>query len=222
MGLGMLIVPGFNKAGAVAFGTGALSTYASSILCPYQEGGKGGGGDFCDVNMNGVCTVFEQGEGKLLQEYDGEYISVGMGNYVEILEIGCDSSGPEGPDSKDYYSTYRDIKFRNKFGGSEVYTSRVILYNLEYANPILKSEPIKVDDPNKEDGQCSARPRLEPWEGKDGQECNITVQALGMGATPGGNIAPIMLVEPGHQKQKWIDEKPVSYTHLTPPTSSRV
>lgn len=203
----MLIVPGFNKAGAVSFGAGALTTYASSILCPYQEGGKGGGGDYCDVNMNGVCTVFGKGEGQLQQEYDGEFMPVGMGNYVELLEIGCDKFGDDDPDSKGYYASYRDIKYTNKHSGGTVLTSEAILYYKPNANPTLKSRPITSSSPGFIDGECDPKPRLEPWEGKDGQDCDITVQGIGMASTPGGNVAPIMLVEPGHQKQKWEDEK---------------
>lgn len=208
IGLGLLLAPGFQKPGALAFGTGALATYASSILCPYQEGGKGAGGDFCDVRMNGVCIEFEQGEGTLLQEYDGEMINAGIGNYVQLMEIGCDKYGPDdSPDSKGYYSTYRDIKYTQKFSGDEVQTSEVILYYKANENPVLGSEPITTSDPNVDDGVCTLKPRAEPWEGKDANNCDITMQAIGTGATPGGNLAPIMLVERGHQKQKWLDEK---------------
>jgi hypothetical protein len=35
----------------------------------------------------------------------------------------------------------------------------------------------------------------------------MTISTKGWGQTPGGNVAPIMLMEPGHQAQKWEDEE---------------
>ncbi|MCP4812218.1 MAG: hypothetical protein GY888_06895, partial [Planctomycetaceae bacterium] len=204
-GIGMMAW-GFVKPGAVLTGAGALATYAARIGCPYGVGGSSGsGGLFCDVNTDGVCLEHEQGEGNLYYEYDGGWSRVGF-NYAKLLSIGCDESEPpDQTDSKGYLFTYRDIEYTDWQGNLQI--SNVILRYKPGQVPLLKSEPLSPDDPVVPDGKCSGKPRVKPWEGFNANNCEMTISTKGWGQTPGGNVAPIMLMEPGHQLQKWEDEK---------------
>ena len=205
VGLGLLIAPGFNVAGAKTFGIGMLTSYAAEILCNYQEGGQGPTGEnYCQVNTTGVCVEWEAGEGQLTYEYDGEFTPVGF-NYQKLLSISCNTTECEQPDSKGYCFTYRDIEYTRVDGTLQ--KSNVILRYRPGQVPLLGSVPVSNDDPAIPDGQCTTKPRFEPFETLDGNNCNITMQAIGFAATPGGKGAPVALIEPGLQKQKWLDEE---------------
>ena len=203
-GFGLAATGAGFKAGAVVAGAGALAHYALNIACPYDDGGKSPtGGDYCGFNMSNVCLEFEVGYGKLYQMYDGRrsYKSV---NYAILASIGCPFSQSDEPDSKGYYAHRRVVSTIGRDG--EPYSSDQIFYSLTQ-NPDdipLFSEPVPIDDVPSE---CTAKPRVEPVETVDGNNCAITVQMMGWGSTPGGTIAPVMLTEPGHVKQKWEDEK---------------
>ena len=204
-GVGLLAIPGLQLKGAAALSAGALVSYAVSIGCNYGAGGQGPeGGPMCQVIVSDVCLTFDAGEGVLQFEYDGGYEQVGS-NYKELLQIGCPKGEAIGPDSKGYYGTYRDITYKRI--DNTVVVSEVILRNRENNFPILRSVPVTNDDPNIPDGECSTKPRVEPFETKDANGCDMTVQVIGMAETPGGKVAPIQLIEPGHQKSKWEEEK---------------
>jgi hypothetical protein len=203
-GLGMLAW-GFAKPGAVLTGAGALATYAARIGCPYGVGGGSpGGGQFCEVNTEGVCVKYEVGEGQLFFEYAGGWQTVGF-NYKELLSISCNETECDSPDSEGYCFTYRDFEFTNALG--ELEKQNLILRYKPGNVPLLKSEGLEFNEPGKPNGECSAKPRVEPWEGFNANNCEMTISVKAWGQTPGGNVAPIMLMEPGHQKQKWEDEE---------------
>ena len=206
VGIGLLLVPGMQLKGGAAIGTGALVHMATEIGCNFGAGGKSpSGGQYCKVEMSDVCHEWDEGQGALTQEYDGEYSSVGAGNYVELVEIGCPKNQSTDTDSKGYQFSYRDITFIQYDG--TVTTSEVILRNKPGQFPRLSSEPIITGEADPPDGVCTTKPRLEPYETTDANGCAITVQTVGMGQTPGGKVYPIHLIEPGHQKSKWEEEK---------------
>lgn len=205
VGLGLLIAPGFNVAGAKTLGVGALVTYAAEILCNYEQGGRGPTGEnYCQVNSDGVCVEYEQGLGTLLQEYDGNQTTVGF-NYAKLISITCDTDNDNTEDSKGYLSSYRTFEWINLAG--ELESGEFILYYKPGSVPILSSEGLVQDDINIPDGECTTKPRVEPFETKDGNDCDITIQTIAAAQTPGGKVAPVFLVEPGLQKQKWKDER---------------
>ncbi len=196
---------GLAKPGAILTGAGALATYAARIGCPYGVGGGApGGGQFCEVNTEGVCLEYEVGEGQLFFEYDGGWQTVGF-NYKKLLSISCNDTECDSPDSKGYCFTYRDFEFTNAEGQLE--KQNLILRYKPGQVPKLKSEGLVFNEPGRPDGECTAKPRVEPWEGFNANNCEMTISTKGWGQTPGGSVAPIMLMEPGHQKQKWEDEE---------------
>lgn len=205
-GVGLLAIPGLQLKGAAALSAGALVSYAVSIGCSYGSGGQSpSGGTFCDVNMAGFCMEWDQGEGLMYQMYDGQESSVAS-NYVEMISVGCNKGEVDTtPDSKGYLASYRDIAFKTRDGG--ISTVEQILYYKPGEMPTLYSKPAIQGDGQFPDGVCTAKPRSEPYETKDGNNCDITVQIIGMAETPGGKVTPIQLIEPGHQKSKWEQEK---------------
>ena len=197
--------PGGQKIGALTVAAGGVLLFAQQLGCRATAGGKGPTGEnFCQVNTSNVCVDFEAGEGQLLQLYDGEQLPIGF-NYRTLLSITCDTDNDDTPDSKGYLSSYRDIEYIRIDGTLE--KSRSILYYKPGSVPLLSSRPVTNDDPAIPDGQCTTRPRFSPVETVDGNNCAITVSLKGLAQSPGGNVSPIVLVEGGHQKQKWIDEK---------------
>jgi hypothetical protein len=196
---------GLAKPGAVLTGAGALATYAARIGCPYGVGGSGAeGGIFCEVDTEGVCVEYEVGEGQLFFEYAGGWSRVGF-NYKKLLSISCNTDECDSPDSQGYCFTYRDFEFTNAEGGLE--KQNLILRYKPGKVPVLKSEGLKFDETGRPDGECTAKPRVEPFETFNANNCEMTISTKGWGQTPGGSVAPIMLLEPGHQKQKWEDEE---------------
>lgn len=203
-GIGMLGW-GLYKPGAILSGAGALATFAARINCPYGVGGSGAdGGIFCEVNTDGVCVEYEVGEGQLFFEYAGDWQTVGF-NYKKLLSISCNTDECDSPDAEGYCFTYRDFEFTNALG--ELEKQRLILRYKPGNVPILKSEGLVTGDINYPDGECTAKPRVRPWEGVNANNCEMTISTKGWGQTPGGNVSPIMLLEPGHQAQKWEDEE---------------
>ena len=203
-GLGLLFLPGFQKPGAGLLGAGALAHYALAIACPYDSGGKGPtGGQFCGLPTDGLCLEWAVGNGRILMEYDGIWITT-LGNYVRLLAASCPYDVSPDPDSKGYYAHKRDLTYEYPLG--EIVT-RPIPFNSPTQNPDdvrLTGRGNVLDDGTS---SCTEEPRVKPVETVDGNNCNITVQMLGWGQSPGGTIAPIMLTEPGHVKQQWEDEK---------------
>ena len=203
-GVGMLAW-GLAKPGAVTAGVGALMTYAARIGCPYGIGGEGAdGGKFCEVDTKGVCVEYEVGEGQLFFEYAGGWQTVGF-NYKKLLSISCNTDPCDSPDSEGYCFTYRNFEFINATGGLEI--QNLILRYKPGRVPVLKSEGLVFDEPGKPNGECTAKPRVEPFETFNANNCEMTISVKGWGQTPGGSVAPIMLAEPGHVKQKWLDEE---------------
>ena len=192
------------KPGALIASAGALTLYAMGIGCTFDEGGEGpDGGTYCGLNTGNLCITYEVGYGRISQEYDGQWSPLGV-NYKKFLSAGCPTNIDPEPDSKGYYSHRRVLTFL--LIDDTVFQNDVILFS-PTQNPnqvVLISEQIPIDDKPSE---CTAKPRVEPVETVDGNNCAITVQMMGWGSTPGGTIAPVMLTEPGHVKQKWEDEK---------------
>jgi hypothetical protein len=206
VGIGLLLVPGMQLKGGAAIGTGALVHMATEIGCNFGAGGKSpSGGIFCDVDVSGVCMEFDQGQGKLYQRYGDDEIEVSV-NYKEVISIGCETGDPDTDvDSKGYLSTYRQVVTKGLNG--ELFSSEQILYYRPGTIPTVYSKPIITGEDSVPDGECTVKPRLEPYETTDANGCAITVQTVGMGETPGGKVYPIHLIEPGHLKSKWKEEK---------------
>ena len=205
-GVGLLLIPGLQLKGAAALAAGSLVSYAVSIGCNYGIGGKSpSGGVFCDVDVSGVCMEWDVGQGLLYQLYDGEEITAG-GNYKELISIGCNKGEVDDDlDSKGYYASYRDVSVKLYDGTLSV--SEQILYYRPGEMPRLYSKPLITGEDDPPDGECTTKPRVEPYETEDANGCEMTVQVIGMAETPGGKVAPIQLIEPGHQKSKWEEEK---------------
>ena len=203
-GIGLASTAVGFKPGALIASAGALTLYAMGIGCTFDEGGEGPeGGTYCGLNTGNICLEWEVGNGMLYQEYDGAFSPLGI-NYAKFLSASCPTNISDEPDSKGYYSHRRVFTYLLVDGAT--FTKEHILRSPNQ-NPnqvILKSEQIPI---NEVPSECTAKPRVEPVETVDGNNCNITVQMMGWGQTPGGTIAPIMLTEPGHVKQKWEDEK---------------
>ena len=205
-GVGLLAIPGLQLKGAAALSAGALVSYAVSIGCNYGAGGKSpSGGIFCDVDVSGVCMEFDEGEGNLYQTYGDIERSVG-GNYAELISIGCETGEPDDDvDSLGYLATYRQIVTKGIDGN--LVSSEQILYYKPGTFPAVYSKPLITGEDFPPDGKCTTKPRLEPYETKDANGCDMTVQVIGMAETPGGKVTPIQLIEPGHQKSKWEEEE---------------
>jgi hypothetical protein len=205
-GVGLLALPGLQLKGAGVLAAGALVSYAVSIGCNYGAGGKSpSGGIFCDVDVSGVCMEFDQGQGKLYQRYGDDEIEVST-NYKEVISIGCETGEPDTDvDSKGYLSTYRQVVTKGLNG--ELFSSEQILYYTPGTIPTVYSKPLITGEDSLPDGECTVKPRMEPYETQDANGCDMTVQVIGMAETPGGKVAPIQLIEPGHQKSKWEEEK---------------
>ena len=199
-GVGLIASGAGFKPGAVALAGGALATYAARIGCLYDQGGKGpSGGEFCNINMTNVCLVVGKGTAALRGTNSIGFAS--YGDYQTLLSISCPKYEPSDPDSFGWVSEYRDVTVI--FGG-DVITTEYIFRRPENGAITLYSE-IYQPDQNDVYGECEPIEDPEPWEGKDINDCDITIQMMGMGASPSGDIAPVLLVEYGHQKDKWLE-----------------
>ena len=203
-GIGLAATGAGFKPGAVVAGAGALAHYALSIACPYDAGGESpSGGTFCGLNTGNICLEYEVGYGVIQQLVDGKWLNVGV-NYKIFQSSTCATNISDEPDSKGYYGQNRTFTWLTLDG--EVFSAPVVLFSTNQ-NPnavVLRSVQVPIDGVPSE---CTAKPRVEPVETVDGNDCNITVQMMGWGSTPGGTIAPIMLTEQDHVKQQWIDDK---------------
>lgn len=198
-GVGLIASGAGFKPGAVTLAGGALATYAARIACPYDQGGKGPeGGEYCNIDMGNVCKKFDVGLGRL-EYYYGSFgwFGVGGSNYNELLSIGCTIRLGE-KDSEGYIADNRLVTLR--LDGDVIEAER-LFRRLPNQGIQLRSVSLNQDDGSP--SECEAKPFPEPWEGKDGNDCDITVQMMGMGAGPSGDIAPVLLIEPGHQKAEW-------------------
>ena len=200
----LFMVPGFQVAAAKTGGVGALLLLAEQLGCTYDRGGKSPtGGTYCGLDMSKVCLDVEVGDHRLQYEYpDGDGI---IQQYSRLTSIGCAYSESDYPDRFGYYSHYREVVTDDGTGSEPRVTQDI--FRSPTANPdsvILYSIPIDVDDKPSE---CSKRPRVEPFEGLDGNNCEFTAQLVGMGQGTDGNVGGLILLEGGHHKQKWEDEE---------------
>ena len=203
-GIGLAATGAGFKPGAVVAGAGALAHYALSIACPYDAGGESPtGGTFCGLNTGNICLEWEVGYGMIYQEYAGDFLPLGI-NYQLFSASTCPVGVSDEPDSEGYYSHRRTFTYVLIDGST--FTKEHVLYSPnQNPNAVrLESRQQPIDGVPSE---CTEKPRVEPVETVDGNNCEITVQMMGWGATPGGTIAPIMLTEPGHLKQQWEDEE---------------
>ena len=208
-GVGAVLLGGVKAGPVGAIAGGALALYAANIACTYDTGGTGPtGGTYCGLDMNKVCLTPAVGNQRLYYIANGEKID--SRQYGRLLSIGCAFAEATSPDSQGLYAHYRSVT-TDSGPGTEPFTADSIFYLTSTTTPptppnpdnlILYSEDVPIDG---HPGRCDEIPRVQPIQGVDGNNCNITTQMVAMGATPGGNLTPIMLIEPGHLKQEWED-----------------
>ena len=200
----LLLVPGFQPAALKVGGIGGLLLLAEQLGCTYDAGGTGPtGGTYCGLNMGNVCLEVEIGDHILYFDYDGDRSNVRQ--YSRLLAIGCPYSISEEPDSKGYYFHYRLVT-SDSGSGTPVFEQAAI-FRTQSKNPDavpLYSEPVDVDGVPSE---CTKKSRVKPYEGLDGNNCEFTAQLVAMGQGEDGNYGGLILLEGGHHKQKWEDEK---------------
>ena len=199
----LFMVPGFQIAAAKTGGIGGLLLLAEQLGCTYDAGGQGpSGGTFCGLNMGNVCEEHEVGEGILYQQYPTADLNIAQ--YQTLISIGCAYSESDEPDSQGWYFSYRDYEVIMADGS--IVTNNAI-FRHPSPNPnsaILFSRPV---DDGAVKGECTKKPKVLPFEGFDGNDCAFTAQLVGMGQGEDGNYGGLTLLEGGHQKQKYLDEK---------------
>ena len=197
-GVGLIASGAGFKPGAIALAGGALATYAARIACTYDQGGKGpGGGGYCNIDMSGVCKELAVGTGQLRSSYPEGFMA--YGDYQKVLAIGCPKYGTSAPDSNGYVAEYRD--FTVILHGDEITTER-ITRRPQHSQLQLYTEFLTEDGEGVK-GSCTENPFATPFEGFDANNCAITVQMMGMGAAPSGDVSPVLLIEPGHLVEDW-------------------
>ena len=199
----VFMVPGFQLAAAKTAGIGGLLLLAEQLGCTYDAGGKSpSGGTFCGLNMGNVCKEHEVGEGILYQQYPTTDLNIVQ--YQTLISIGCPYSESDSPDSQGWYFSYRDYEVILA-DGSIVTDSAIFRHPGENPNSaIIYSRTV---DDGAVKGECTKKPEVLPFEGFDGNDCAFTAQLVAMGQGEDGNYGGLILLEGGHQKQKYLDEK---------------